>query len=88
MEQWKPVRGWEGLYEVSDLGRIKSLLRLLPDGRTRKERIRTPAAKRNKPAKITFICSGSVELHQVHRVVLAAPTGRAAHHEVRAAKGR
>ena len=24
-EQWKPVVGWEGLYDVSDKGRVKSL---------------------------------------------------------------
>ena len=27
-EIWKPVVGYEGLYEVSNLGRIKSLSRL------------------------------------------------------------
>lgn len=26
-EQWRPVVGWEGLYEVSDRGRVKSLER-------------------------------------------------------------
>lgn len=26
MEQWKPVEGYEGLYEVSDMGRIKSII--------------------------------------------------------------
>lgn len=26
-EQWLPVPGWEGLYEVSDLGRVRSLRR-------------------------------------------------------------
>lgn len=25
-EQWKPVKGYEGLYEVSDLGNVKSLI--------------------------------------------------------------
>ena len=25
METWKPIEGYEGLYEVSDLGRVKSL---------------------------------------------------------------
>lgn len=34
MENWKPVVGYEGLYEVSDLGRIKSLR---GDGRILKE---------------------------------------------------
>ena len=26
-ERWLPVPGWEGLYEVSDLGRVRSLPR-------------------------------------------------------------
>lgn len=26
MEKWKPVRGYQGLYEVSDLGRVRSLI--------------------------------------------------------------
>lgn len=27
VEQWRPVKGYEGVYEVSDHGRIKSLAR-------------------------------------------------------------
>ena len=27
-EEWRPVVGWEGLYEVSDLGRVRSLDRV------------------------------------------------------------
>lgn len=30
-ELWKPVVGFEGLYEVSDLGRVRSLPRLVTD---------------------------------------------------------
>ena len=25
-EEWKPIKGYEGLYEISSLGRVKSLL--------------------------------------------------------------
>lgn len=32
-ERWLPVVGWEGIYEVSDRGRIKSLARRIPQGR-------------------------------------------------------
>lgn len=31
-EQWLPVPGYEGLYEVSDLGRIRSTTRVITDG--------------------------------------------------------
>jgi hypothetical protein len=30
MENWKDVAGFEGLYQVSDLGRVKSLTRVVP----------------------------------------------------------
>src|SRR5699024_4350467 len=30
VENWKPVVGYESLYEVSDLGRVKSLAKTLP----------------------------------------------------------
>ena len=29
IEEWKPIKGYEGLYEVSDWGRVKSLDRIL-----------------------------------------------------------
>lgn len=31
-ETWKPVPGYEGLYEVSDQGRVRSLDRVVPNG--------------------------------------------------------
>lgn len=27
IEKWVPILGWEGLYEVSDMGRVRSLIR-------------------------------------------------------------
>ena len=32
MEQWKPIKGYEGLYEVSNLGNVKSLSRMKGKG--------------------------------------------------------
>lgn len=36
MEQWRPIAGYEGLYEVSSLGQVRSLDRVVVLGNTRK----------------------------------------------------
>lgn len=38
LEEWRPVVGWEGLYEVSNIGRVRSVGRLVTfsDGRSRR----------------------------------------------------
>lgn len=41
-ERWLPVFGWEGLYEVSDLGQVRGLPRLDNLGRPVRGRILTP----------------------------------------------
>lgn len=40
IEEWKDIKGYEGLYQVSNLGRVKSLERItnMKDGRIRTER--------------------------------------------------
>jgi len=47
-EVWKPITGWEGLYEVSSLGRVRSLPREVSGGRgsraVRGGRVLTPSA--------------------------------------------
>lgn len=39
MEEWKDIEGYKGLYQISNLGRVKSLSRVNPYGRKVKERI-------------------------------------------------
>ena len=39
-ERWLPIPGWEGLYEISDMGRVRSLDRIAANGRFWKGRIR------------------------------------------------
>ena len=36
-EEWKQIQGYEGLYEVSNLGRVKSLDRYILKSNGRKE---------------------------------------------------
>src|ERR1700688_3800773 len=83
IERWKPVPGYEGLYAVSDLGRVKSLERYVkgPPGsrsglRINKERILT--------AKPDLVSGGQVvslwrnnkgKWIQIHRLVLLAFKG-------------
>lgn len=45
IEEWRPVKGYEGYYEVSNLGRVRGVERtiIMPDGRVhvRKQRIKS-----------------------------------------------
>ena len=41
MEEWKDIKGYEGLYQVSNFGRVKSLARNDASGHKLKERIMT-----------------------------------------------
>ena len=66
-EQWKPVVGFEGLYEVSNLGRVKSL-------HYDKERIIKLTIKR-KYVIVVLVKNGKQKNLQVHRLVLIAFIG-------------
>lgn len=63
MENWKPVLGFEGLYEVSDLGQIKSLL-------FNKSRILKPS-KRDY-LQVTLSGFGGKRYERIHRLVAQA----------------
>ena len=40
MEEWRSIPGYEGLYEISNMGRIRSLERTIVDTNGRKRRIK------------------------------------------------
>lgn len=78
-ERWLPIPGWEGYYEVSDLGRVKSCARSVPGrpGRmiNRRERILTPMVSRDGYLCVA-LCRDNVRHHtRVHRAVLLAFVG-------------
>ena len=78
-EIWKPVVGWEGLYEVSDHGRVRSLDRAVrtKGGQTtvREGRVLRPAINSNG-YKIVVVQAGERRSAlRVHRLVLAAFVG-------------
>jgi len=75
-EIWKDIPGYEGYYQVSDLGRVKSLERetLYSNGRRAswKERImKTPPSKRGYP-RLNLSKDGKCKMHKVHQIVAMA----------------
>lgn len=71
-EIWKAIPGYEGFYEVSDHGRIRSLA----VGRNRKTgQVLNPAADTKGYRHLSLSMNGVVKFHKVHRLVLAAFRG-------------
>lgn len=75
-EEWRSVSGYEGLYEVSNLGRVRSLDRLVQKGEVaykRKGRIlkQTPV-KKSKYLHVYLFKNGVKKAYQVHRLVAYA----------------
>lgn len=71
MEEWKDINGYEGYYQVSNLGRVKSL----PGQRGttyRKERILTKCLTRDGYEKVRLQHEGTDRTARVHRLVAEA----------------
>ena len=72
-ERWLPVLGWEGIYEVSDHGRVRSLDRTVrqSNGTSRKFRGRILKQTRmNAYLTVGLHIAGREERRTVHRMVL------------------
>lgn len=70
-ERWLPVVGWEGLYEVSSWGRVKSLVK-------KQEHILRPrlcGAPGKRKLGVTLCANGAKKGRDVHRLVLEAFIG-------------
>lgn len=79
VEQWVPVPGYEGIYEVSDRGRVKSLPRRVHHPKadlTIKARILKPYVQTvSGYHRYTLNRDGSCEYWHAHRLVLLAFVG-------------
>ena len=64
-EKWKPIFGYDGKYEVSDLGRVRSKKR---GG----EKILRPAKKKSGYLTVALCRNGKAKFHLVHRLVASA----------------
>ncbi len=70
-ESWKPVVGYEGYYEVSDFGRIRSLIR---KGCRINRILKTPSSRSGYPSIDLSIDNQSIT-HNVHCLVMRAFVG-------------
>lgn len=77
-EIWKDIQGYEGIYQVSNLGRVKSLPRYIPDnplGSRSKELILKPDVVTNPTTKykrVTLSKKGVTQRIFIHRLVASA----------------
>ena len=67
-EIWKPIRDYEGLYEVSNLGRIKRL----GNDKNRKEKILKPYKNKLGYLRVTLSKDNKVKYMFIHRLVAIA----------------
>ncbi len=81
-ETWKDIQGYEGLYQVSDLGRIRSLGRIANakngSKQTKKSRILMQEITIHGYCRVRlFDYEGKSKHYAVHRLVLSAFSGEA-----------
>lgn len=70
-EEWRPVAGWESLYEVSNLGRVKSLPRRVGVKRFPGKILK--GGPHPYGYRYVWLCKGGKHTHAyVHRLVLTA----------------
>ncbi|AEK07107.1 hypothetical protein JOEDIRT_76 [Mycobacterium phage JoeDirt] len=84
-EEWRDVPGWEGLYQVSSLGRVRSVERLAiqkrwgrPNVRVVRERILKPYTSGPKPPiylMVRLYRDGKKTQRKVHHLVAEAFLG-------------
>lgn len=73
-EVWKPIKGYEGIYEVSNKGRIKSLRRRIKWAGTtsfRPLRILKHSISTGYPC-VTLAVNGTKVVNHIHRIVATA----------------
>jgi hypothetical protein len=77
MENWKPVLGYEGYYEVSDYGRVRSLTRRTAyRNRVHRGRTLDPGLNHSGYPTVTLCVGGRREHWFVHELVLIAFVGQ------------
>lgn len=76
-EEWRPVVGYEGLYEASSWGRVRSKDRVVPHNLwgtffTRRGRVLSPSSHRDGHLRVSLHKNQKQSLRFVHRLVAEA----------------
>jgi hypothetical protein len=80
-EEWREIKGYEGLYQVSDCGRVKSLERKVAHGKSGFISVRERVLKTSKSGRgighqaLCLSKDGTQETYFVHTLVLTAFVG-------------
>ena len=72
MEQWKDIAGYEGMYQVSDMGQVRSLDRFDDRGHKQKGRTLTQSINTYGYLCVKPSIEGKKTLKYIHRLVLEA----------------
>lgn len=67
-EEWKDIKGYEGFYQISNFGRVKSLGGWCGTAK-RKEKIRSTSLTHDGYVKVRLIHQGKDKTMRVHRLV-------------------
>lgn len=71
-EEWRDIEGYEGMYQVSNLGNVRGLNRVDSTGRKRKERILKPKVTSSGYHQAGLCKNSKVTNHLIHRLVAVA----------------
>ena len=74
IEVWKPIKGFEGFYEVSSEGRVRSVERIDARGQLRKSKIMS-VKKIQNTKKVTFFRNGKRKTFSLKKLVVDAFLG-------------
>ena len=69
-EEWRSIEGYEGLYEVSNTGKVRSLDRYYY--RLHKGKVLSPTKDANGYLKVDLSCNGKHKTIKIHRLVAQA----------------
>jgi hypothetical protein len=68
-EVWKDIKDYEGLYQVSNLGRVKSLSRFVSNGRFKNDTILKPIKQSTGYTNVNLYKKNKVKQVSIHQLI-------------------